>query len=253
MKESATLQEQTIQNKMGKLLRTNKFAMFLEIIIIFLPSTIGLMISEATGNDTISIGGIEILGGPMAYLGLSLTLVIFWVTSRLRGASWATFGLTRPKSWLRTLLLAFGVAIGILGVVVLVINPLINVLSLDPRDMSRFEILTGSVPNLIVNIVLMWITAAFLEELLWRGYLMNRLIDLQGKQTKIAWAIALIGSAIIFGLFHFYQGPVGIIRTGAIGLVFGAAYLIVGRNLWPLIIAHGLIDTIDFIVHYFGS
>ncbi len=42
-------------------------------------------------------------------------------------------------------------------------------------------------------------------------------------------------------------------KTGAIGLVFGIAYLAVQRSLWPLILAHGLIDTIDMITHYFGG
>jgi membrane protease YdiL (CAAX protease family) len=76
---------------------------------------------------------------------------------------------------------------------------------------------------------------------------------LQGRQTKLAWAIALVVSAVIFGLGHAYQGPAGVIKTGAIGLAFGLAYLAVGRNLWPLIIAHGLIDTLDFVTHYLGG
>ena len=88
---------------------------------------------------------------------------------------------------------------------------------------------------------------------MWRGYLMNRLVDLQGRQTKLAWAIALVVSAAIFGLAHFIQGPIGVFWTGAIGLVFGLSYLAVGRNLWPVILAHGLIDTLDFISHYFGG
>ena len=82
---------------------------------------------------------------------------------------------------------------------------------------------------------------------------MSRLVDLQGRQTILAWILAAILQAVIFGLAHAYQGPVGVIKTGAIGLVFGLAYLAVGRNLWPLIIAHGLIDSIDMVTHYLGG
>ena len=119
--------------------------------------------------------------------------------------------------------------------------------------MSRFNYLEGNLPNLIIQLVIIWITAAFLEEFIFRGYLLNRLVDLQGSQTRLAWVLAVIGQAIIFGLAHAYQGPVGVLKTGAIGLVFGLAYLAVKRNLWPLIIAHGLIDSIDMVTHYFGG
>jgi membrane protease YdiL (CAAX protease family) len=120
-------------------------------------------------------------------------------------------------------------------------------------DNSRFDILRGNLPNLILNVVAMWFTAGFLEELLWRGYLMNRLVDLQGKETKLTWAIALVGSAIIFGLGHTYQGLGGVIKITAVGLLFGAAFLTIRRNLWPLVFAHALLDTISFVQHYFGG
>ncbi len=49
----------------------------------------------------------------------------------------------------------------------MVISPIINALpNLEPRDMSRFSPLYGNLPNLIINIVGMLITAAFLEEFL---------------------------------------------------------------------------------------
>ena len=107
--------------------------------------------------------------------------------------------------------------------------------------------------NLIVNLVVVWITAAFVEELLFRGYPINRLVDLQGKTTRLTQAVALIGSSLIFGLPHFDQGPEGIIHTGAIGFVFGLAFLTIGRKLWPLVLSHGFIDTLDFISHYFEA
>jgi membrane protease YdiL (CAAX protease family) len=120
-------------------------------------------------------------------------------------------------------------------------------------DNSRFDILHGNLPNLILNVVAAWFTAAFLEELLWRGYLMNRLVDLLGNKTKLAWVISLVGSAIIFGLGHTYQGLGGVIKITALGLLFGAAFLTVRRNLWPVIIAHALLDTIGFVQDYFGG
>jgi hypothetical protein len=42
-------------------------------------------------------------------------------------------------------------------------------------------------------------------------------------------------------------------KVGLIGLVFGASFLVTGRNLWPLILAHGWIDSLDMVSHYFGG
>jgi hypothetical protein len=119
--------------------------------------------------------------------------------------------------------------------------------------MSRFDPLRGNLPNLIINVVAMWFTAGFVEEFLWRGYLMNRLVDLQGKQTKLAWVIALVGSAVIFGLGHTYQGLAGVVQISVAGLLLGVAFLTVRRNLWPLMIAHAIMDTVSFVGHYFGG
>jgi hypothetical protein len=250
MKGSKSLQE-----KFGGLLQTNKFAIFLEIVVVFLPFYLGLAISDRLGSDqTPLVGNVVILGGPIAYLGMIISLLFLWVASRLRGVGWGYFGLTRPKSWFRTILMSLGVTLAVLGTVIFIINPIMNALpNLPPQDRSRFDVLTGSLPNLLIQLVLVWITAAFLEEFMFRGYLMNRIIDLQGKETKIAWAIAIVGQAVIFGLVHSQQGLGGMFKVGAIGLVFGLSYLAVGRNLWPLILAHGFLDTYDMVQHYFGG
>jgi len=249
------MMSQSFQIKLSELLRTNKLAIFLEIAVVLFPLYLGLLINNRIGDDHIALGGgVVILQGPIAYLGLIISVLFLYVSSRLRGAGWADFGLTRPKSWLRTVLMSLGVALVVFLVVKLLINPILSAFpNLPPRDMGMYSYLAGSLPNLIIALVTMLITAAFLEELMWRGYLINRLTDLQGRQTKLAWIIAAVGSAAVFGLAHSFQGPEGMFKTGAIGLVLGLSYLAVGRNLWPLILAHGLIDTLDFVSHYFGG
>lgn len=255
MKGTIPVREKSGQVDWGELLRKRRIAILLEIALVLLPIYVGLFISDRLDSDYISLGsGVVLLGGPITYLGLSISLLFLLIVSRLRGASWRDFGLTRPQSWLRTVVMSLGVALAVLGAVVLVINPMLNAIpNVPPRDMSRFGYLAGNLPNLVIQLVNIWITAAFLEEFIFRGYLMKRLIDLQSRETKLAWGIALVGQALIFGLAHAYQGPLGMVKITAIGLVFGLGYLAVGRNLWPLIIAHGLIDSIDMVSHYFGG
>jgi membrane protease YdiL (CAAX protease family) len=48
------------------------------------------------------------------------------------------------------------------------------------------------------------------------------------------------------GAYHLYQGFGAGLGNFAMGLVFGYVWRRWGR-LWPLIIAHGLIDTVAFV------
>ena len=243
------------QEKSGESLRTNKLAILLEIAVVFVPLYVLLFISNRLGGDDFLPlgGGLALLGGPLVNLGLVVTIAIFWVVSKIRGSTWSDFGLARPKSWGRTILIGIGVTLGIVASFILLASLIQLVFPVPQQDLSRLEIMYGNFPNLILNVVAAWFTAGFIEELLWRGYLMNRLVDLQGNKTKLAWVIALVGSAIIFGLGHTYQGLGGVIKITALGLLFGAAFLTVRRNLWPLVIAHAVLDTISFVQIYFGG
>jgi membrane protease YdiL (CAAX protease family) len=85
-----------------------------------------------------------------------------------------------------------------------------------------------------------WIQAAVIEELT-RTFVLSRLWKVwTSAQARIL--CVLIWSAL-FGLAHIYQGATGVIGTALIGLVLGLAYLRHGRVL-PLILAHGLYDTL---------
>ena len=52
-------------------------------------------------------------------------------------------------------------------------------------------------------------------------------------------------SSLLRGAYHLYQGFGAGLGNIAMGLVFGYAWQRTGR-LWPLVIAHGLIDTVAF-------
>jgi membrane protease YdiL (CAAX protease family) len=86
-----------------------------------------------------------------------------------------------------------------------------------------------------------WLQAAVTEELT-RAFLLSRLGGVwQGERVR---QILLIALALLFGLGHAYQGWVGVLGTAYIGYVLGAYYLRQGRLL-PVILAHGLYDTLS--------
>jgi membrane protease YdiL (CAAX protease family) len=119
-------------------------------------------------------------------------------------------------------------------------------------DISRFNPLEGNLPLLITSVVLAWTAVAFGEEMMYRAFLINQLgILFQSK--KLRWTLSLVISSIFFGLVHFYEGPLGILLTGLTGLLFGLIYMRSGRNLWVAIIAHGLVNTLTFLLIFFGT
>jgi uncharacterized protein len=55
--------------------------------------------------------------------------------------------------------------------------------------------------------------------------------------------LAVVASLLVRLSFHTYQGPVGLLSIGLLGLVFTAFYLRTQR-LWPVLIAHGVLDFV---------
>jgi membrane protease YdiL (CAAX protease family) len=90
-------------------------------------------------------------------------------------------------------------------------------------------------------LTLMAFANGWAEEVIVVGYLLTRLRELQVSAPK---ALAL--SAALRGCYHLYQGFGAGLGNVVMGAVFGYTWQRTGR-LWPLIIAHGLIDTVAFV------
>jgi membrane protease YdiL (CAAX protease family) len=67
-------------------------------------------------------------------------------------------------------------------------QPLLTRLLGKPPDFSNFPAVRGNLKLALVMIALIWILAAFGEELVCRGYLMNRVADL-GRGTRTVRAL----------------------------------------------------------------
>lgn len=79
------------------------------------------------------------------------------------------------------------------------------------------------------------------EEIIVVAFLMTRL-----RQLRVNPVAALLASALLRGAYHLYQGFSAGLGNAVMGLVFGYAWRRTGR-LWPLIIAHGLIDSVAYV------
>ncbi|MGB3797568.1 MAG: CPBP family intramembrane glutamic endopeptidase, partial [Alteraurantiacibacter sp.] len=90
--------------------------------------------------------------------------------------------------------------------------------------------------------------AGFGEEVLYRGFLMDRLERLPGLRGR--GGAVLVIQALLFGLPHAYQGWGGMVVTACVGLLFGFIRNRCGGNLWAVIIAHAAVDTIMMSLAY---
>jgi membrane protease YdiL (CAAX protease family) len=179
-----------------------------------------------------------------------------WASLRLRRLGWQSVGLAGPRAIARRwpAILAYGIAGGVaLEVLELfVTQPLLIRLLGHKPDLSAFDAVRGNLRLLARGHALIWVLAAFGEEMVFRGYLMNRIADLGGR-TRAAWLASLVVANVAFGLGHAYQGITGIVDEGLMGVLLGAMYLGFRRNLAIPIIAHGVQDTVDALLVFLGA
>ena len=79
------------------------------------------------------------------------------------------------------------------------------------------------------------------EEVIVVAFLMTRL-----RQLRVNPVAVLLASSLLRGAYHLYQGFSAGLGNVVMGLVFAYVWRRTGR-LWPLIIAHGIIDTVAYV------
>jgi len=177
-------------------------------------------------------------------IGKMLLVGFAWGLIRLRGETLADIGLKRPASWMRT----FMIAIGLAAIVFIAIY--LSEKAGFRRDLSKFKDAQGNLELTLFGVFYAFIGAGFYEEFMFRGFLMQGLAMFFGA-SRGAWIVACIFQGALFGIAHAYQNPLGIAITGTLGVLMGVLVLASGRNLWPVIIGHGLFDASRFVLFYF--
>ncbi len=122
---------------------------------------------------------------------------------------------------------------------------------LPSSNIKAFGNIKGNLPQLLILLLTTWIIGAILEELIFRGYLVNRLLDLFGNSFRSKIIIIILAS-IAFGFIHFYQGLHGVISASIFGIFQCILFLLNKRKLLLPMIVHGTFDTISFIILYLG-
>lgn len=162
----------------------------------------------------------------------ALALYLLW-----RGGDGpARIGLPRIR-WRREMLGGVGLAllIGVPGLALYQIARIIGLnASVEPAELNDTW---WRIPVLL----LLAFGNGWAEEIVVVGFLLTRL-----RQLRVNPWVALLISSLLRGAYHLYQGFGAGLGNIAMGLVFGYFWQRTGR-LWPLIIAHTLIDVVAFV------
>jgi len=169
-----------------------------------------------------------------------------------RGLKWSDLGLKSPQNWLKTAGLTIFVTFVILAIAAGSRAMLINYFP-DVGTSGRFDHVEDNPLSYAIMMALVWTHSSFFEELLFRAFIIDRASSFLGGGLK-SDLIAVGTSSVFFGYRHYYyQGMLGAIITGLIGLALGLLYLWFGRkNLFPSIFAHGIINSILQTTRFLG-
>lgn len=169
--------------------------------------------------------------------------------------TWKDRGLGLPvnaKDGLKSIgiaLLVVVLAVAFMAAIVPIISNALGV-TIPESSTDKFEFMLGNPLYFAAYLlIVIWVGAAVGEELLMRGFLLNNLMSLFG-QGKVGVIAAVVLHTAIFGMLHISQGVPGIIGTGVVAVIFAVVYLFNGRKLFPLIIAHGIINSLSLTAYY---
>ena len=188
------------------------------------------------------------LGSPLA-VGLVFLLsyleksgnVFASVGFRKKDRTWKQLGIWAPLC-----------AIGLTLLYVFVLAPLAQGITGEALDLSAFDALRDDPLALIVTLPVVWAIAAFGEEIVFRGYMMQRFTRLFGN-SKLSLVLNILLISAVFGYAHNYQGLSGILLAGTTGAILATIFHFKRYNLWFNIIIHGVVDTFALVIFYLGA
>lgn len=187
--------------------------------------------------------------GVLAVLAAAIAAVAL---HRARGGTLAALGFRRPARWWTVPFWAIGIFFVFViaqNIVPLLVDPLFE---LPEPDFSRYDVIRGNLPAAIAMGLALPLAAAIPEEIVYRGFLIDRFTRLLGTGPA-GTASSVLLQALVFGAIHFQWGVGGVIVATIMGLVWGTAFVLCGRNLWIVIIAHSLAHVALVTQLYFSA
>jgi len=184
-----------------------------------------------------------ILAANLIVAPLGAILVLVW--AKHAAVRWADLGFRRPRSWPRTIVLGALAGIALKLLLKAVVMPLLGA----PAINAAYHFVAGNTPALIRLITVSIIIGGIGEEILYRGFLFERLRGLLGHSAAATVAVVLLTTALFAWIHIPEQGPHSAVQALFTGLTFGTIFAITG-SLWLPIVMHAAYDVAAVVLIY---
>lgn len=237
-----------MRDRLYELLENNKLAKLAEILLLFILAFCIIKFLTPFAGENIVLKQLVI------WFANIVMLLYVWLGIKLRKEKLSHFGITFRKLPIKENLRFFLKSLLVFSVAVFsfVLASIImaNITGIPEKaDMSNYQYLQNNIFMLAITLLGTYIVSSFGEEVIYRAFLINRLLEI-GLDSKMGKYATILVSAIIFGLVHYQWGAMGIIQTGFMGLALGYFYIKFEKKLWILVLAHGYMDTILMVQMY---
>lgn len=169
-----------------------------------------------------------------------------------KGKAFSSLGFYREKFTAQNLLLIAPItAFGLFVFYVAALVPAIEMLTGVPIDLSQLNDLEGDLSTTLIWLGIIWVTAAFGEEIIFRGFLMRQFVKFFGE-SRISLIMNILVCCSFFGFMHWQQGITGQLVAGSTGAMLALVFYFRKYDLWFNVMVHGFFNTLGILSYYFG-
>lgn len=185
------------------------------------------------------------------FFGYSIPILLFiWLVLKYSNETFSDIGFSFKQFKAKSILIGGLVAVLTLVFMQLIFHPVLDFfVSLEYKDAGLNDTIQGGNLQFFTMLIMGWLIGGFYEEIVFHGFIFTRLEKMiKGKySTHISFTI----TAVIFGVYHFLLGPLGIINALVVGIAYLALFLYFKRNLWYSIMCHGFYNTMVMTLIYY--
>lgn len=171
------------QTKLGKFLQEKVWMKILEIILLFVLVFCFIKLLEPFVKDDLFLKQV------LVWTANIIMLVYVWLGLKLRGENWNHFGLSFKRVSFKEISKIFllSILVFVIAIIAFIIGSIVmaNITGIPEgsADMSGYAFLEDNLGMLFLTLAGVFIVSSFGEEVIYRGFLINRISEI-GKQTK---------------------------------------------------------------------
>nr|WP_321234147.1 type II CAAX endopeptidase family protein [uncultured Psychroserpens sp.] len=231
-------------SNLAHLLKTNTLAKVAELLTLFLLGILFVMLFESGKKENL------IYNQLILWAANIFMLIYIYAGIKIRGEKLDSLGFSFKKFNIQFAfktvfqsIIVFIITLLFFGIGSIIMANITGVP--ESADMGTYSFLKDNFWVLIMTLLGAYIASSLGEEVIYRGFLLNRLSEL-----GVSKHLTIFISAVIFGLIHYSWGPMGIVQTGLMGLALGYSYYYFKKKIWIVILAHMYMDSLLFLNIY---